>query len=166
MKARTVVLVLLSFLALACSPDSSDSPGEERCVQPLPTRGTMVEGALAIGEGDAANFTSFEDGQQVVLVHGPQGGFMITPVDQEKLGTDGRCVYLHLAASIEGVDPIGLDVHLTDLVGTNGHLTTEALPFLLSFDPNALVGKSCAVTATWQDDGVIATAQVSVVLVQ
>jgi len=169
MPPRFFALAVTALFAFACSPDSPDNPSEERCAEPLPSRGTTVEGALELGEGDAGSFTSYEDGQQTVLIQGPQGGFMITPVlraDLGKMGTDGRCVYVSLAASIDGLDPIGLQVHVTELASSGSYLSTEPLPFLLAFDLNLLVGKSCTVSATWRDDDVSAIAQSTVVLVQ
>jgi hypothetical protein len=168
--SRAVVTLLLPLVALACShdPDSADT-SDERCNIPDPTRGREVDGALTLGEGEGATFAGLEDGQPMTLIRGPQGGFMVTPVlrvDQGKMGTDGRCVYTELGAEIDGLDPISVEAHLSGLTADATHLTSEAIPFLLAFDPNTLVGKTCVLSATWEDDGINATAQATVVLVQ
>ena len=167
---RPQLALLLPLLTLACSHDpNSVDTSDERCNAPDPTRGSQIDGVLAIGAGEGASFTSLEDGQPVTLIHGPQGGFMVTPVlrvDRAKMGTDGRCVYVQLGAAIDGLEPFTIDVHLSGLTADASHLTSEAIPFLLAFDPNTLVGKTCVLSATWEDDGVNAPAQSTIVLVQ
>jgi hypothetical protein len=168
--SRRRLALVLPLLALACShdPNSADT-SDERCNAPDPTRGSQVDGALAIGMGEGASFTSLEDGQPVTLIRGPQGGFMITPVlraDRAKMGTDGRCVYVQLGAAIDGLEPFTVAAQLSGLTADASHLTSEAIPFLLAFDPNTLVGKTCVLSALWEDDGMTAPAQATIVLVQ
>jgi hypothetical protein len=169
MKGAIVLMLATALVTVGCSGDEAPPQSPERCSAAAPTRSKATDGALALGQGDAAAFTPYEDGQAVSLVHGPQGGFMITPVlqaDRAETTSDGRCVSVHLTAAIDGLPATELGVRLSEVTVDASHLTTDALPFLLSFDPSALVGKASTVSASLEDDGVAWSGEASIVLVQ
>jgi hypothetical protein len=158
--------LMVSAAPLACS-STDPHPAVTRCAEPTGD-GRAVDGAVALGLGDPQTFVAFEDGASVSLIHGPQGGWMITPViraDQARLGTDGVCAYLDLEADVDGQEPLPLHFRLSELVEQGDYLFTEAIPFLLSFNVTALAGRSCVLSAAWQDDGRSATARASLTLV-
>lgn len=131
--------------------------------------GELVANALAIGFGGPDDFAPYtEDGTQT-LVYGPQGGYMLTPtlrVDATLLKTDGHCPYLDLNATVDDQTPLQQHFRAPDVSAQDGYWYWEKLPLFLARDPTTLVGRGCAVTAGFEDDGVGAAASVKVTLAQ
>lgn len=122
---------------------------------------------LAVGLGAPANFEPFVEGQIVPIVLGTQGGYMITPVvraDQARLGGDGRCTALELVAEVGEASPVRLSFELARVEVADGYAFSGTIPFLLSFDPIALQGQLCLVSAFWRDDAREASAFVTIML--
>jgi hypothetical protein len=129
--------------------------------------GPLVEGAIAIGLGGPDDFVPYLEGEPQTLVLGPQGGYMLTPtlrVDARLVKTDGHCPYLDLGGIADGQEPMQLHFRVPDAPSGDRYWYWEQLPLFLSKDLPSLVGRSCAVTAGFEDDGVGTATAVNVLL--
>lgn len=161
----------LALLALtACGPPSSSEetePSVERCV--LEDDGAGEARQVEIGAHGANGFEPYQEGQDLELVWGMQGGVMITPAVrvEEAPGDPARlCVSLRLTHALVDGDAPGLSPGLMLQIwldATGDHLVSPAIDDLLEFDPEPLADETLLLTAI-VDGPVAGTAAVEVVL--
>jgi hypothetical protein len=154
----------VSLLLAGCSgPDDSSA---NSCLPPSSSV-HEVEGAVGIGVFGEAGFELVAEGQELPLVRGFQGGYMVTPVvrvDEASFGTNGRCVQMDIAADVESGPAVEQHYRFAALQADGGFWFSDTIPLFLANDPDDLSGKSCAITVNWRDDGAESTASVSVLL--
>ena len=156
---------------MACG--GGDEPPEPApkpvCSGPTPTRGTPIDGALAIGTGDASYYRPYVDGDRAQIVVGSQGGYMAIPVfrvDATLLGTDGFCTYLKVIATVDdGSDPHNFDIKLPNSSPSDAFWYFGTLPLFLASDESQILGHTVTYNASFYDDGKEADAAVSLLLV-
>lgn len=95
--ASAQMLALALVVLVACGT-ATTSPARDASMAPTDA---AQDGLVQIGEVGGAIFTPWHDGSTVLIVHGPQGGVMVTP----NVAIDG--------AAISGTDPM-LTITLTN----------------------------------------------------
>lgn len=170
MTVRRGVLALACALA-GCSPEPGAS-GE-----PLvePQRCSTMQGAtprairaVAIGLGEPDGFIPLEDGDEVALVLGTQGGYMITPtirVAADDGDGDALCLMASLDNAMAAPSDIGPGVQAYLSFEMHGAYCYAANIFdLLAFDAAPLVGRALTLHALVRGDGFEGSDEVSVML--
>jgi hypothetical protein len=161
----------LALLALAaCSPPPSAQETEasvERCV--LEGNDAPQSRAVEIGALEAGGFQPYQDGQDLELVWGMQGGVMITPAIRVEGAADDPsrvCVSIRFThALIEGDAPgLSAGVMLQAWLDRTGDdLVSGTIDDLLEFDPEPLADEKFLLTAI-VDGPLAGTTAVEVVL--
>ncbi|MEZ5397890.1 MAG: hypothetical protein R2724_34700 [Bryobacterales bacterium] len=131
---RTETLALLLVAACHGEADPCAPCASRRC-----------EPGLAIGDG-TDGYAPIADGGEVVLVHGPQGGFHVevgllaTHLDVSTLVTG------HLAATVDGEELARVDPWLDFQCGADG-LEAVGARLVYAGTPETLVGRRTRITA-------------------
>lgn len=135
---------------VACGPTLPGEdlePEAERCAIDEPIDGTPRE--VVIGSGQGAGFVPYADGLGVPIVHGPQGGYMITPTLRvPALADTEACAVVHIDHG--GVAEGFLPGHKANLLFTQSgdHLYTGNIYDLLAVDAAMLVGTTLTLHVT------------------
>ena len=163
----TRLAAILCAVCAACGtagepiePGDCDPVGTTRPAEP-------AAHALAIGTGSGADFRPIGDAGSLELVLGSQGGWMVTPtleVDLLAMASDRVCVALRVEADLGAGEAPLLDVLLGELGESGDRWYSDPLQVFLSYDLAALEGRSATLVATFRDDDLVATSQVSVLL--
>jgi len=163
--------ILLLAAALTAAGCAADSQPADDCSQPL-SPASMVEDAVVLGlagaDGAAGDFRPVADGGAMELELGSQGGWMITPtlaIDRAMMASDGACVHVTVEVALDGnpaMPPVGFDLMVPELAGTDDHFYSEPLPVLLSYDLAELDARTATISTTVEDDEVAASCQVAV----
>jgi hypothetical protein len=153
-----------ALILLACSPGNENAPG---CSDST-SHGEPVAGALEIGIGGPSDFRALFAGEMQELVLGSQGGYMVTPVfrvDAAALGTDGTCAFIEVTHTVESMPPAHFHFMLPSFDASEPYWYIGSLPLFLSRETTSLVGKSCTLSALFQDGGVATSAEAHTLLV-
>lgn len=162
---RAITVLALAALAAGCA--GGDGPSGDPCAEP-DAPSAVIEDALALGLAGAGGFHPVADGGDLELVLGAQGGWMIAPVlavDRATMASDGACVRVALEVDLGAGAPVGLELTLPELGGTDDHFYSEPLPVLLSYDLAALDGRTATISALVTDDGVASACELAATLV-
>jgi hypothetical protein len=162
-------MILVGSLFICACGAGGDGPEAEPggCTE-APLRKDPVLGALEIGIGGPTNFRALPDGASHDLVLGSQGGWMPAPVfriDAEAFGTDGECAFIDVDANVEGFAPRNYHFAVPKQPEDDPFWYVGSLPLFLSTEIDDVLGRSCMISATFSDDGVSASAEVTVMLV-
>jgi hypothetical protein len=145
----------------ACACSSPENPEEERCASSSSTQ--SVPGALAMGSGDGDSFVAYTDGQEVEIVQGSQGGYMIVPsfrIDTSLIATDGYCSYIDITATVEGEAPSLVSVPLPRRTDSETYFYVPDVFVFLSSTLSGIANKPCDVIALFRDEGLSTRLQI------
>jgi hypothetical protein len=166
----SVAALLGALAALGCGTanDPRRAPEPARCTRPSPSKAAPLDAVLEIGSGGPGNFRAHEDGDTTEIVIGSQGGYMAIPVfrvDAVAMGSDGQCAYLDVRAAVSSLAPLDYSVRLPDASPADPYWYFGTLPLFLSYELDAVVGKTVTYSATFTDDGMSASDEVTLLLV-
>lgn len=138
-------IAALALLAGCSDPAASPPPGTaaERCAL---DDHAAVNRLVAIGSRDDTGFSAYEDGQELELILGFQGGYMITPavrVEAAAGDPDRVCVSIRLTHALLDGDAPGLSPGLmlqAWLDRTADGFVSGTIDDLLELDPAPLDG--------------------------
>lgn len=157
--------ILLAVFAVACASQEEEGA---RC-EVFESSGTSRDGAVAIGSSAPGDFVSIDNDGTMELELGIQGGWMARPsleIDAASLGADEEsCIWVSIDATIDGMDqPISV-LETPAFQFQDGMAYSAPLNLLLSFDLEALEGRTATFHVTVQGPEAAATSIVDVTLV-
>lgn len=172
MRRMRIVLAALFFVFGTCGPSDPNVPEPETCSMGPPTRGdggALATRAVLVGSGEGASFAPYTDGSEVRLVHGFQGGEMITPmVRVEAAGSTAADACWVVEVEHELTDGTSVEPGPTlnlRFRRTGDFFEAGPLNDFLGFDPSQLAGKMLRYTVTVRGDDFEATTTIVLTIV-